>query len=153
MLVGSAVVSVAAIIAVGWLLLGPQQPREQAPPEGALSVSQVPLEAAQDALDAWGRFAVTGDLGELDGHFHPDGPQYAQLLDEAPAVGARGDGGPPYEFQIEDATVEVLKARRARLHVDVTLTHPSEAARQYQWQVVLVAGPDDDWRLWTVSDR
>ena len=143
-------VSGAAVIVVGWLLLGPQQPREQAPPESADDLSQAPLVAAQDALDAWGRFAVTGDLG---GHFHPDGPQYAQLHSEVPAVRARKDRGPPYELQIEDATVEVVHARHTRLHVDVTLTRPSEAARSYKWQLELVREPDDGWKLWTVSDR
>ena len=86
-LIGGALVAVAAVIAVGWLLLGSHQPREQVPPEIGLNVSQAPLEAAQDALDAWGRFAVTGDLGELDGHFHPDGPQSGLLTH--PSSGCR----------------------------------------------------------------
>ena len=151
-LAGCAVVSVTAVV-VGWLLLGPQQPREQAPPQSALSSSEASLEAAQQALDAWGRFAVTGDLEELDGHFHPDGPQHAQLRNEAPAVRARADGGPPYEFQIEDATVEVYDSRHTRLRADVTLTRPSEAARSYKWRLELAPGPDGGWKLWTVSDQ
>ena len=152
LLAGWALVSVTAVV-VGWLLLGPQQPREQAPPEVAFSSGEAPLEAAQQALDAWGRFAVTGDLDDLDGHFHPDGPQYAQLRDEARAVRARSDGGPPYSFEIEDATVNAFHARRALLHVEVTLNRPGEPTRSLRWELDLVHEPHHGWTLWTVTSR
>ena len=153
LLAGYAVVSIAAVLVIGWLLLEPHQPREEAPPKVAFSSREAPLEAAQQALHAWGRFAVTGDLEELDGHFHPDGPQYAQLQDEAPAVHGRSDGGPPYSFEIEDATVDALHARRALLNVEVTLNRPGEPTRSLRWELDLVHQPHDGWTLWTVTSR
>lgn len=156
LLAGCAVVSIAAALVIGWLLLEPRQPREEEPPEVAFSSSEAPLEPAQQALDAWGRFAVTGDLEELDGHFHPDGPQYAQLRDEAPDVRARGDGGFPYSFGIEDASIEdasvdTLHAGRALLHVEVALNRPGEPTRLLRWELDLVHEPHHGWRVWTVT--
>ena len=151
LLTGCAVVSIAAVLVIGWLLLEPRQPREEAPPETAFNSGEAPLEAAQQALDAWGRFAVTGDLEELNGHFHPDGPQYAQLQDEASAVRARSDGGPPYSFEIEDANVDALREQRALLHIKVTLNRPGEPVRSYRWELELVHQPQDGWTVWTVT--
>lgn len=102
-------------------------------------------------MNAWARFASTGKLEGLKGHFHPDGPQYAQLREEAPSLRARTDHGPPYRFHVTAGTVQVVDKRRALLDVELVFTRAGKSTRTYTWELELVHEPEHGWRLWTVN--
>lgn len=108
------------------------------------------LDAASEALSAWGRFAVTGDPAILAGHFDEKGPQYRQLLAEparATATAPRGDNG--YEV-VTDGTVESWAEDHALVRAKVVWRRPGEADQRLNWRIELRPTPDGTWRVWTV---
>jgi hypothetical protein len=103
-----------------------------------------PVQAAQAALDAWGEFAVSGDLTVLEPFFDPASPQYAQL--EAEAADARG--GIAYEVTAEEPEV-VVDGEIARVEATVTWRRVGEPDQRYEWSIELRRA-GEAWRLWTV---
>ena len=78
--------SLVAVLTLVSLALGgrsevPPPPDPGPPPRP--TADQRALEAGRRALQAWGRFALTNQLGTLRGWFWPNGPQYRQLVHEA----------------------------------------------------------------------
>lgn len=108
------------------------------------------LHATQAALDAWGEFAVTGDLGPVEEQF-ADGPQLRQLRDEAASRPAEAPGPPPYRFTLRDTSVTADDAA-ARVDAEVVLTRPGEVSQEFRWRIHLRRF-GDEWRLWTVEAR
>lgn len=165
LLLGGTVVAVAVVVlAVTWRAdIPPQEglgggaaPSPPASPEAtkpddlqAASEEELVLAAAVAALDAWAAFAATGDTTRLAGHFDPEGPQYQQLVDEAPDIAADGS---TYAFTLAAATVtRVTDADRA-VRGRVTFTRDGEPVGEYRWELQLRRGNNDDaWRLWTVN--
>ncbi|HUP70360.1 MAG TPA: hypothetical protein VM142_11160 [Acidimicrobiales bacterium] len=125
----------------------PMPAKTAAPPKAA-----APVESAQGALAAWGRFAVSGDLKQLDGWLVPDGPQYRSLAREAAELAARPPAPPAYEVRLTDPTVMSVTGTRATLRGDVTWTRGGEVDQRYQWEIVLRRAPRGRWLLWTVTD-
>ncbi len=107
---------------------------------------------AEGALAAWGRFAVSGDLRELDGWFVPDAPQHRILVEEAARLASAPPGPPAYIVRLTEPRVASVTGRRAALRGDVTWTRPGEVDQRYQWEVVLRRSADGRWALWTVTD-
>lgn len=147
--IGIAAVACGAAAVTSWLLFAPGSSRE--PIQPASSSSSQAFQAAQEAMDAWARFASTGELDDLQGHFHPDGPQYAQLRQEAHSLRARTDDGPPYRFRVTTAAVKGVDDSRAVLHAELVVTRAGETTRTYAWELELVHQPEHGWTLWTVS--
>ena len=96
LLLGLSLVAASLLV---WLGLGgrsevPPPPDPGPPPRP--TADQRALEAGRRALQAWGRFAVTNQLGTLGGWFWPNGPQYRQLAGEAKLRrGTKALGRPP----------------------------------------------------------
>ena len=99
------------------------------------------IEAATAAVEAWGSFAATGDIGLVDGWFAVDGPQYAQLQSE---VGSILPGG-VYDFALEDGVV----VERGLVRVTVTITGRNQVPQIYQWDIELIH-QGTHWKVWTV---
>ncbi|MDF1597367.1 MAG: hypothetical protein P1T08_14915 [Acidimicrobiia bacterium] len=109
---------------------------------------EVWIAAAQDALDAWARFASTGDLAVLDGFLDPAGPQYAQLFGEASTIGS---DEATYSFTL----VEPTAAMRDGFPVvsgTVIIARDGETVDEVVWDLHLIEG-GTRWLLWTVEDR
>lgn len=118
-----------------------------------LNTGDDPVDAAERALAAWGSFAVDGDLSHLDGTFHPDGPQYRQLAQEAQTIAADASrGAVAYTVTLDRVETEHVSASEARLRASVAWTRPSEARQAFVWRIELRT-VDGAWLLWTVDAR
>lgn len=99
------------------------------------------IEAATAAVEAWGSFAATGDIGFVDEWFAIDGPQYAQLQMEVESIIPGG----VYDFALEDAVV----VERGLVRGTVAITDGNLEPRTYQWDIELVH-QGTHWKVWTV---
>ncbi len=106
--------------------------------------------AAEAALNAWGQFAVTGDVELLEDSFDTTGPQYRALVDEAAAIATDPAGTPPYDIELETARVDETSANEAVVAVSARWSRPGEPDRCFAWDVVLRRVLTDQWLLWTV---
>ena len=107
--------------------------------------------AAEAALDAWGRFGVTGDLALLEGLFDPAGPQYALFVGEAPSLAAAPPGPPPYTFELSDPVVGETGGEPL-VRGAVRVSRPGEAEQRFDWELILREDTEGGWRVWTVRD-
>ena len=106
--------------------------------ESAVDLGEI--EAATAAVEAWGSFAATGDIGLVDGWFAIDGPQYEQLQSEADSIlpGV-------YDFVLADGVVVGPGLVRAT----VTITGGNGETQTYLWDIELVH-EHNHWKVWTV---
>ena len=143
----AAVVAVVVVFGLAYLLWGggQGQPTESSPAgEGPI------VAVASGALEAWGRFGVSGRLDDVALYFDPDGPQFARFRDEAPAIGANPAGPPAYRFAMSDATVE-RSGDHWVVRGPVVVSRPGEADRHYDWELV-VRQRNGEWAVWTVRE-
>ena len=109
-------------------------------------------DAARAALDAWARFASTGDIDHVRETFHPAGPQLARLNAEAQAGRVQPAGGAPYAFSA--TSLRVSSGRNDDEQVvaaDVVVSRPGETDQRFKWELVM-RSIDNRWVLWTVRD-
>lgn len=109
------------------------------------------LWVVEEAMAAWGRFAVSGDLEEVEPFFVVDGPQYRQFVEEAAALAVAPPGPPPYRVLVETSNV-VRDAAEAQVEAGVRFVRTGEPSQSFRWVVVLrIVG--DDWKVWTVEEE
>ncbi|HKY47637.1 MAG TPA: hypothetical protein VJQ79_06595 [Acidimicrobiia bacterium] len=99
------------------------------------------IEAATAAVEAWGSFAATGDIGLVDRWFAIDGPQYAQLQKEEESITPGGT----YDFALRHGVV----VEPGLVRGTVTITGGNQEPRTYQWDIELVHH-GTHWKVWTV---
>lgn len=99
------------------------------------------IEAAAEAVRAWGSFAATGDIRSVAGWFAADGPQFSQLLAEVESIISGG----VYEFELSEAEL----VRPGLVRGSVTVTGGGGEPQRYHWDIELVQG-DGRWKVWTV---
>ncbi len=146
-----ALAAVVAVFAVAYLALG-RSGNGQSTPSGAAPAgakAQV-VGVASGALQAWGRFAVSGRLEELTPYFDPDGPQFAQFRREAADLAAHPTGPPEYRFAMSDATAE-RKGDDWLVRGPVVVSRPGEADQRFTWELV-VRQKGEGWAVWTVRE-
>ena len=109
--------------------------------------------AAQSALTAWGKFAVSGDLSELDDTFWKQGPQYKRLATEVPGIRKRNAGPPPYQFTLTPRRLLPGPAGQRVVRGSVRMSRPGEPTQSFSWDIYMqrVPGAGHPWRLWTVD--
>lgn len=118
----------------------PRLPTTTSPPE-----PPGPIEGAQAALDAWGRFAGSGDLGELAEHFAPNGDQLARLRLEAGTLTV----GDPYRIRLANPSAVDEGTGTVTVTGDVIWTRADEPEQHYRWAIELQRSPSA-WLLVTV---
>jgi hypothetical protein len=146
-----ALAAVVAVFAVAYLALG-RGGHSQSAPSGAAPAgakAQV-VGVASGALEAWGRFAVSGRLEELTPYFDPDGPQFAQFRREAADLVAHPTGPPEYHFAMSGATAE-RKGDDWVVRGPVLVSRPGEADQHFIWELV-VRQKGVVWAVWTVRE-
>ena len=112
-----------------WLPLGgpPEVPAPAHAIPAAPTAEQQALEAGRRALEAWGRFAVTNQLGTLRGWFWTNGPQYQKLARDAELRRDTKVLGPPaYRFALTRVRVLAPSPRHRILRGQVRVTRPGE---------------------------
>lgn len=154
----------AAIAVAGVLLLAvivvvrtaPQPVASSASPASSVPSTRLPSDtddeifaAAGAAMSAWGQFAVTGDVALLDAHFHSAGPQYRQLVAEAPTIADVVRHGGPYEVATT-GSVSRLSVGRAEVRATVVWQRPGEPDQRTSWIIEMRRSPDGAWMAWTV---
>lgn len=104
----------------------------------------------EEALTAWGRFGVTGDLEEVAPWFITEGPQYQTFVEEAAVISARPPGPPPYTVTASEVKVEKTDGE-IRVSARVVFIRTGEPSQVFRWVIVLRRRADG-WRVWTVED-
>jgi hypothetical protein len=130
------------------------QPRSSAPEDrtaqpdpAAASV----LRATNLALEAWGQFAVSGNLDLVARTFDQSGPQFTRFIHESRLITPKPAGPPAYVFAMAAPKVMPGPNLRARIvRGEVVVTRDGEAERRYGWDLVMrnAAGR---WVVWTVQ--
>jgi hypothetical protein len=152
-------VVMALFIGVGYMLTLGRPPGAgspgiaEAPPAPAAPAGESVEEAATAALNAWARFADSGDVDQLGPAFDLAGPQYARLRAEAPVLAATPAGGAPYGFTATGIQVRPGGGDGERVVVaDVVVSRPGETDQRFAWELVMRKS-EGHWRLWTVRER
>jgi hypothetical protein len=138
-----------------WLPLGGAS-EVGAPPSrlpAAPTAEQQALEAGRRALEAWGRFAVTNQLGTLRGWFWTNGPQYQKLARDAKLRrGTKVLGPPAYRFTLTRVRILAPSPRHRILRGQVRVTRAGERSQSNRWDVEMHRSASGDrWRLWSVN--
>ena len=123
-----------------------------APPTDSDAVEVGVLDAARRALDAWGRFGVSGDLREVAPHFDERGPQYRKFIAESAALRKDPPGPPAYRFALSAPDVSGSGGDRV-VAGRVAVTRPGEDAQSFSWEIVLRTEGVATWKFWTVRSR
>jgi hypothetical protein len=146
-----ALAAVLAVFAVAYLAFGRSGHGQSAASGAAPAGTKVQVvRVASGALQAWGRFAVSGRIEELTSYFDPDGPQFAQFRREAAELAAHPTGPPEYRFAMSDATAE-RKGDDWVVRGPVVVSRPGEADQRFIWELV-VRQKGVGWAVWTVRE-
>ena len=111
------------------------------------TTSEAIVDAASGALRAWGRFASTGCLSQLEPWFDREGPQYRQLVVES--ISSVVVDGPAYQVGFHDGVVEQRETTSAVVAATVEWHRTGEATQRYRWEIAL-RGEDGAWQVWSV---
>ncbi len=105
-----------------------------------------PIDVARRGLEAWGRFAASGDLDEVASWFS-SGPQWERFVEETKRGGVDGVAYSVSLTEVEVSEVEDEAVVLGR----VVFVRTGEAAQVFRWRIVLVF-EGREWRIWTVEE-
>lgn len=108
------------------------------------------LSVVEEAMAAWGRFAVSGDLDEVEPFFAVDGPQYRLFVEESATLAAAPPGPPPYRVVVEIADV-MRDAAETQVEARVRFVRTGEPSQSFRW-IIVVRGVGGEWKVWTVEE-
>ena len=100
--------------------------------------------AVTAALEAWGSFAESGDLTDIDSFFDHAGPQWAVLEGEA------GTAGVPFEASLFERSLEFTE-RTAIMTGTVTFVAGDES-QSSDWEIELRTDDQGRWLIWSVRE-
>jgi hypothetical protein len=107
------------------------------------------IDAVEDSLEDWARFAGTGDLGALNGTFVEHGPQWrlftSESVDWVPEVGVE-----PIRFRVQESALRSLGSSSATVWALVEAARVGFQTRVYSWDFDLIK-QHGRWMVWTVS--
>jgi len=98
-----------------------------------------------EALTAWGQFAGSGDLADVEGFFDPHGPQWSVFEEEAGSVGA------PFAVEFDEESL-ISDGGSAVLRAAVRLVADGGDRLVVEWEIELRPDQDGRWRIWSVRD-
>lgn len=116
------------------------------------SPTQPPVVVAlQAALDAWGQFAVTGQMADLGEHFVVGGPQRRLLRDESAAIRENPVGPPGYVVTASNIFSLSVTTDDVVLRADIEWAREGEESQKFLWDIQM-RRIDGSWQLLTVED-
>lgn len=107
--------------------------------------------ALQDALAAWGEFAVTGRMRDLGDHFVDFGPQRRQLRSESGAIQADPPGPPAYIVTTANIFTLSVTPTDVVLRTEIEWAREGEETQFLIWDIQMQLA-DGVWQLFTVED-
>lgn len=107
--------------------------------------------ALREALAAWGRFAVSGDMAELEDHFVVGGPQRRQLRAESGAIRESPPGPPAYEVTASNVFSVSVTTDDVVMRAEVVWAREGEEPQEFLWDIQM-RRIEGTWRLLTVED-
>lgn len=110
-----------------------------------VSVVEAVRGSVAEALGAWGEFAGSGDLADVEGFFDPHGPQWSVLEEES------GSTGTSFSVVVEEESL-VLEGRSAIFLASVTFVAEGAESLAAEWHIELRMAPDGRWLIWSVRD-
>jgi hypothetical protein len=120
-------------------------------PSTTLDRDALLLGQTQDALDAWGEFAATGDVDAVREMFLA-GPQLDQLQTEAGDAGATWPGLPAFQFALTDTTISRMTEDAAVVRASIAMSRPGTTTTAFRWDIEMRWDDTSErWRLYTVS--
>ena len=109
------------------------------------SVGDAVRVGVREALAAWGRFAGSGDLAEVEELFDAHGPQWSVFEEEAGLVGTS------FMAEVEEESLTV-DGRSASFLASVTFVAREGESLRARWEIELRLDPDGRWLIWSVRD-
>ena len=108
---------------------------------------------SEQVLDAWGRFATTGDLDPLRTLFHPLSPQLPLLEAEAERAPADSLERPPYVFTMEMPVIKPSAPGFVTVEGSVVNMREGEFVSRATWLLVVTQlGDQETWMIWTLEE-
>lgn len=107
--------------------------------------------AMQDALGAWGQFAVSGVMDDLGDHFVVGGAQRRMLREESAAIRANPLGSPAYDVTTANVFTVSVTTNDIVLRAEVFWARDGEETQEFLWDIQM-RRVDKEWRLLTVAD-
>lgn len=101
-------------------------------------------EVVSNALEAWSRFILTGDLETLRPSFAADAPQWRQFVSEVESV-----AGDRLTFRVHDLRLRRLEPRTATVWAEVQVTQLGHMPETFGWDFDLTL-QKGRWLVWTV---
>ncbi|MBK5267264.1 MAG: hypothetical protein JJE47_07500 [Acidimicrobiia bacterium] len=99
----------------------------------------------REALTAWGRFAGSGDLADVEEFFDPHGPQWSVFEEEAGLVGTS------FMAEVEEESL-TIDGRSAAFVASITFVAGGGESLRAKWEIELRPDPDGRWLIWSVRD-
>ncbi len=125
---------------------------EEGPATAGSDDNQAVVHDGQQALAAWGEFAVTGDLTIVEEWFDADGPQYGVFAAEAANLASDPLGPPAYIFTMSDPEVLHVGVGERIMRGAVHITRAGEQPQQYGWDLHLRrSSTRGRWMVWTAN--
>lgn len=120
--------------------------RPVAPSSTDRAVDLGPVAVVEEGLAAWGRFAASRDMADVEAWFEHDGPQYRQFRAET------DDASSTRRYTVTSEIIESEETGdEARVRVDAMFIRTGEPSQRFRWVVVL-RNRADGWRIWTVEE-
>lgn len=116
----------------------------------ASEASADPVVVIEGALQAWGQFAIDGDLDRMAPFFWADGPQWANLENDAADILVRSDPGPSYLTSVVDAHVVDATDGQQTVVAGVTFGRTGESTQTLRWRISLHRR-DGRWAIWSIT--
>jgi hypothetical protein len=118
-----------------------------------IDASDAVRKAGKAVLDAWGRFAGSGDLAILKNHFHPLSPQLTFLEMRAVEIARAPLGGSPYEFVMAEPVINLQPPGFATMQGTVAATRNNETPSELDWRLILAWSEEtESWLVWTIEE-
>lgn len=151
----AAALVIAAIAGYGYLSSPDPEPSAAPPPAtestpATTAPTTAPLPDPETtqmlaAVDAWERFAATGDLAAVADSFDGEGPQHALFSEQA------DQGADPVPLRFEAAETGITRSDDlVTVSTELTVTAPDGQATVYPYDFVFLG---DSTAVWTVIDR
>lgn len=125
-------------------------PTTTAPTTFATRLASDPMTVVHEGIEAWGLFAVTGDLSVVQPWFSLAGPQYELFEREARGNAGIALGGEPYAVTLQDETLTEA-GDTAQVRGRVVFVRTGEPSQPFRWTIDLV-WESERWLIWTVSE-